>query len=218
MDTAKNFLPVGSDRDEQILIEGTDIKKCHADYCYTPGFFGKKKIGYRKYYFKYVRLDDWDKILFFAEKTDGRDKKIYALGSRAKEFLRKKWIPDFSPNWGVESLLKEKLRFLYSDYRFQFKLFEFDKLLDEDGEFLFYGPVYAYCFYRENICINIVELVQRQDLWVKITPSCVEDISYIERGKPDLANNIYDLDRYAEALQREAREKGSIYGTDVSLA
>ena len=52
MDTAKNFLPVGSDRDEQILIEGTDIKKCHADYCYTPGFFGKKKIGYRKYYFK----------------------------------------------------------------------------------------------------------------------------------------------------------------------
>lgn len=210
------FSYAGNSADSRIIIEGIDIKEYQAKYCCRQRLFCKKKIKFGPYRFQYIRLNGGNNVLLFAEKVRGARQDFYEINAELKEFVNKIWKPDFSLNWEVEKSLKEKLGFLCTDYNFNFTSFEFEKLLDENGRFWFYGPVYVYCFYRDNICINIVELVQRQDLWIKITDECRKDIRYIEGGLADKKNNIYNLEQYAAALRSEASTKRTIYGIKIN--
>ena len=74
--------------------------------------------------------------------------------------------------------------------------------LDKNGKFIFYGPLNAYQFYNENLCINILHLVQRDDYNVYITDKKSADQVFIKNGTEIPSELAYHLPLLAEEVKQ----------------
>lgn len=112
----------------------------------------------------------------------------------------------------MENRLRRIFYFLLNDYGFHFDKSDLGNVVNKDGEFVFYGPLLAYCLYNDNICFNILLLVQRQDCEIYITESHKNDQIYIRNGTRVSDVLAYDLDRFAVEVKNAIINGVEFYG------
>ena len=76
----------------------------------------------------------------------------------------------------------------------------------------FYGPLNAYQFYNENLCINILHLVQRDDYSVYITNKKSADQLFIINGNEIPSDLAYNLPLLAEEFKKAVTNHNVLYG------
>ena len=88
-------------------------------------------------------------------------------------------------------------------------------MVDETGKRWFYGPYNCYYFYNDKVCINFVNLVQRQDWDVYITEEVLSDQNLIRKGKKVPTELCYNWSLLASAIKDEAANSNSIFGINL---
>lgn len=84
-------------------------------------------------------------------------------------------------------------------------------LVDKNGKLWFYGPLNAYQLYNDNLCINIVNLVQRGDFDIYITEKPSADQHYIFDGLHLPSQMAYDLPLFASQIRKELSSNRTIF-------
>ncbi len=136
------------------------------------------------------------------------------MGFLSKLFKKK----DKRPNQiccDKEAYLMKFLDFLISEYGFKFSKKELGNLVDENGKLWFYGPYNCYYFYNENTCINILNLVQRQDWNIYITKDVLSDQNQINKGTEISSKYCYDLKLFASVIKHEIETHNTIFGFKI---
>ena len=115
-----------------------------------------------------------------------------------------KWIANlFKPIPDqIEERLLSLFNFLLNSYGFSYSKEELGNAVDKSGKFEFYGPLNAYQFYNENLCINILHLVQRDDYNVYITDKKSTDQVFIINGIEIPSELAYNLPLLAEEVKQ----------------
>ena len=115
-----------------------------------------------------------------------------------------KWIATFSslPPDKIEERLLLLFDFLLNTYGFSYSKEELGNAVDKSGNFLFYGPLNAYQFYNENVCINILHLVQRDDYNVYITNQKSVDQVLMRNGTEVPSELAYNLPSLADEVKQ----------------
>ena len=116
---------------------------------------------------------------------------------------------------GKETNLMMYFTFLLTDYKFKFDKLELGDMVDETGKRWFYGPYNCYYFYNDKVCINFVNLVQRQDWDVYITEEVLSDQNLIRKGKKVPTELCYNWSLLASAIKDEAAKSNSIFGINL---
>ena len=114
-----------------------------------------------------------------------------------------------------ETNLMMYFTFLLTDYKFKFDKLELGDMVDETGKRWFYGPYNCYYFYNDKVCINFVNLVQRQDWDVYITEKVLSDQNLIRKGKKVPTELCYNWSLLASAIKDEAANSNSIFGINL---
>lgn len=114
-----------------------------------------------------------------------------------------------------EKNLMNYFTFLLTDHKFKFDKLELGDMVDENGKRIFYGPFNCYYFYNDRICINFMNLVQRQDWYVYITEEVLSDQNLICKGKKVPDELCYNWSLFATALKHEIERNNSIF--DIQL-
>lgn len=112
----------------------------------------------------------------------------------------------------TEERLLNLFDFMLRDFGFSYAREELGNALDKDGNFIFYGPLNAYQFYNEKLCISILHLVQRDDYNVFITDKKSDDQVYIINGVEVPSRLAYDLPLFANELKESFLNGGDLYG------
>ena len=106
--------------------------------------------------------------------------------------------------------------FLIKEYGFKFDKIELGDLRDENGKLWFYGPFNCYSFYNDYICINFMNLVQRQDWYITITKELSKDQIYIKKGQPVDDKYCYNWSLLSTTIKNEIENNKSIFGNLIS--
>lgn len=106
--------------------------------------------------------------------------------------------------------------FLLTEYNFKFDKLELGDWVDENVKRLFYGPYNCYYFYNEKICINFMNLVQRQDWGVFIANEVISDQTIIRKGKKVPSNLCYNWSLFASTIKSEIKNSNSIFGIKLN--
>ena len=114
-----------------------------------------------------------------------------------------------------EKNLMNYFTFLLTDHKFKFDKLELGDMVDENGKRIFYGPFNCYYFYNDRICINFMNLVQRQDWYVYITEEVLSDQNLICKGKKVPVELCYNWSLFAAVLKNEIERNNSIF--DIQL-
>ncbi|MBR3815561.1 MAG: hypothetical protein IKJ27_02415 [Clostridia bacterium] len=125
-----------------------------------------------------------------------------------------KWIANlFKPTPDkIEERLLSIFDFLLNTYGFSYSKVELGNAVDKSGKFIFYGPLNAYQFYNENLCINILHLVQRDDYDVYITCKKSADQVFIINGIEVPSELAYNLPLLAEKVKQAVANHSELYG------
>lgn len=115
----------------------------------------------------------------------------------------------------AEKLLK-RFDFLFKDYGFKLEKIDLGNAIDENGKFFFYGPVYCYYIYNDDVCINILNLVQRQDYNIYITKNKSDDQTYIRKGVSVEGEYAYNIGLFATYIKASIESTGEIYGFKIN--
>ena len=115
----------------------------------------------------------------------------------------------------TELKIKEIFNFLFAEYDFSFAKINLGNLVDKEGNLIFYGPLYAYQIYNDNLCINIVNLVQRQDYDIYITKKPENDQHHIFKGFRLSSYLAYHLQEFAIEIKSELLNSGTICGKKI---
>lgn len=128
-----------------------------------------------------------------------------------------KWIKKLfePPIDKIEIEIKTLFQFLIDDYGFTFAKADLGNLVDERGKLIFYGPLYVYQLYNNNLCINIVNLVQREDYDIYITEDHTNDQHYIFDGLQLPSYLAYHLQEFANEIKVELLNTGTIFGKNI---
>ena len=128
-----------------------------------------------------------------------------------------KWIKELfkPPVDRTEIRIREQFQFMFVDYGFSFDKVDLGNLVDKNGKVKFYGPLIAYQIYNENLCINIVNLVQRGDFDIYITEKASADQHYIFDGMLLPSNFAYDLPLFASQVKSELSRSKTIFGKTI---
>ena len=128
-----------------------------------------------------------------------------------------KWIKKlFEPTVDKTELrINELFRFLSDDYGFSFAKVDLGNLVDKNGKLIFYGPLNAYQIYNDNLCINIMNLVQRGDFDIYITEKLSADQHYIFDGLSLPSHLAYDLPLFASQIKSELLSSKTIFGKNI---
>ena len=115
-----------------------------------------------------------------------------------------KWIANlFKPTPDkIEERLLSLFDFLLNTYGFSYSKVELGNAVDKSGKFIFYGPLNAYQFYNENLCINILHLLQRDDYNVYITDKKSADQVFIKNGTEIPSELAYNLPSLADEIKQ----------------
>ena len=125
------------------------------------------------------------------------------------ELIKKLFKP---PVDKTEVEIKTIFQFLFDDYNFSFSKIDLGNLVDKNGKLIFYGPLYAYQIYNNNICINIVNLVQRGDYDIYITENRSTDQHYIFDGLHLPSYLAYHRQIFANEIKNELTNSKTIFG------
>lgn len=156
--------------------------------------------GFRiKKIFKFIKPKVLDKIFW----VDGFDTYIY------RENINKKISCDNSLS------LLNYFSFLVKEYNFKFDKVSLGDLKDETGKLWFYGPYNCYYFYNDVLCINFLNLVQRQDWWITITEKPSNCQKYIHDGKRIDKKYYYDWEFLASVMKTDIQSKKEIFGCSI---
>lgn len=112
----------------------------------------------------------------------------------------------------VEERVRELFDFLLKNYGFLYSKENLGNAMDKNGKFIFYGPLTAYQFYNNNVCINILHLVQRDDYNVYITNKKSTDQAFIINGTEVPACLAYNLPLFAKKIEESILSCGELYG------
>ena len=115
----------------------------------------------------------------------------------------------------TELRIKELFQFLFDDYGFSYAKTDLGNLVDKSGKIIFYGPLYAYQIFNNNLCINIVNLVQRGDYDIYITEKQTFDQHYIFDGLKLPSKLAYDLPLFSNQIKTELLSCKTIFGKDI---
>ena len=128
-----------------------------------------------------------------------------------------KWIKQLfkPPVDKTELRIKDLFRFLFDDYGFSYAKINLGNLVDKNGKIIFYGPLYAYQIYNDNLCINIVNLVQRDDYDIYITENQSEDQHYIYGGMRLPSHLAYDLSLCSSQIKTELINCKTIFEKNI---
>ena len=160
----------------------------------------------------------------FNETADGfKIKKIFRLFKPT--FLNKTfWADGFDTYYfdrisnilccDEEKMLMKHFDFLINDYGFKFDKLNLGNMVNENGKLIFYGPYNCYYFYNNKICINFINLVQRQDWEIYITQYISADQNFIKKGR-DLPGYCYKMPLMASVIKKELEEKKTILGFNI---
>lgn len=119
-----------------------------------------------------------------------------------------------APDTTEENLLK-LFSFLLNTYGFSYSKEELGDAVDKSGMFIFHGPLNAYQFYNENLCINILHLVQRDDYNVYITDKKRSDQVFIINGIEIPSELAYNLPLLAKEIEESILNYGTLYGYNI---
>ena len=128
-----------------------------------------------------------------------------------------KWIQRLfkPPVDETELRIKELFQFLIDVYGFSYVKTDLGNLVDKSGKIIFYGPLYAYQIFNNNLCINIVNLVQRDDYDIYITEKQTLDQHYIFDGLKLPSKLAYDLPLFSNQIKTELLSCKTIFGKDI---
>ena len=128
-----------------------------------------------------------------------------------------KWIKKLfkPPVDRTEIRIREQFQFMFDDYGFSFAKVDLGNLVDKNGKVIFYGPLVAYQIYNENLCINIVNLVQRGDFDIYMTEKVSADQHYILDGMMLPSNFAYDRTLFANQVKSELLSSKTIFGKNI---
>ena len=129
--------------------------------------------------------------------------------------MYKKYLKDNSFNYNQKMRIQKKFGFLINDYGFKFDETNLGNLIDDDGELVFYGPLICYYFYNENICLNFMYLVQRQDWYISITKKVSNDQIYISKGYKVEEQYCYNFGLLAAVIKSDIIENNEIFGNPI---
>ena len=115
-----------------------------------------------------------------------------------------------------EKKLMKYFTFLLTGYNFKFDKLELGDLVDENGKRWFYGPYNCYYFYNGKVCINFMNLVQRQDWSIYITHEVLSDQNLIKKGKEVPGELCYDWHLFASLIKEELVKNNSIFGNKIN--
>ena len=114
-----------------------------------------------------------------------------------------------------EKELMKYFSFLLTEYQFKFDKLELGDRVDENGKLWFYGPYNCYYFYNDKVCINFMNLVQRQDWSVYITHEVLSDQNLINKGKEVPGKLCYNWLLLASVMKEELAKNNSIFGIQL---
>ncbi|MBR6777605.1 MAG: hypothetical protein IKM27_07650 [Clostridia bacterium] len=121
------------------------------------------------------------------------------------------------PRDKFEDGIKSAFAPLFEEYGFCFAKTDLGNAVDRNGKFFFYGPLNAYFIYNDDVCINMLYLMQRREWSVYFTEQYKEDQLYIINGTavPEYlyAHNYEgDFRPFAAVIRSEIASVGSIFG------
>lgn len=124
------------------------------------------------------------------------------------------------PRDEFEDGIKSAFTPLFEEYGFRFAKTDLGNAVDRNGKFVFYGPLNAYFIYNDDVCINMLYLMQRQEWSVFITKEYKEDQVYIINGTavPEYlyAHNFEgDFRPFAAMIRSEIASGGSFCGYKI---
>ncbi len=136
------------------------------------------------------------------------------------------WIDGFDTYYYVENINKkitcdetysimEHFSFLVKEYNFKFDKIALGDMRDENGKLWFYGPFNCYSFYNENVCINFMNLVQRQDWYITITKELSNDQTYIRKGQKIGKEYEYNWKLLASVIKNDIKQFKTIFGNSI---
>ena len=115
-----------------------------------------------------------------------------------------------------EKRLMKYFSFLLTEYQFKFDKLELGDMVDENGKLWFYGPYNCYYFYNDKVCINFINLVQRQDWEVYITHEVLSDQNLIKKGEEVPGKLCYNWVLLASVIKEELANNNSIFGIQLN--
>ena len=115
-----------------------------------------------------------------------------------------------------EKNLMKYFAFLLTEYGFRFDKLELGDLVDENGKRWFYGPYNCYYFYNDKVCVNFMNLVQRQDWNVYVTDAVLSDQNLIKKGKEVPGELCYNWSLLASTIKKELAESQTILGIKIN--
>ncbi len=114
-----------------------------------------------------------------------------------------------------EQKLMKFFSFLLTEYNFKFDKLELGNMIDDNGKLWFYGPYNCYYFYNDVICINFLNLVQRQDWNVYITSNVLSNQNLIKKGKEVPSEYCYNWSLLKASIRNELKEQKTIFGVNI---
>ena len=110
-----------------------------------------------------------------------------------------------------EKDLMNYFSFLLTEYNFKFDKLDLGDLVDEDGKLWFYGPYNCYYFNNDKVCINFMNLVQRQDWYIYVTSEVLADQNLIMKGKAVRGELCYNWSLLASVMKEELANNKSLF-------
>lgn len=152
-------------------------------------------------------------------------KKVFKL-FKPKLLDKTLWEEGFNTYVWVENINKkitcdetysimEHFSFLVKEYNFKFDKIALGDMRDENGKLWFYGPFNCYSFYNENVCINFMNLVQRQDWYITITKELSNDQTYIRKGQKIGNEYEYNWELLASVIKNDIENNGKVFGNSI---
>ena len=115
-----------------------------------------------------------------------------------------------------EKRLMKYFSFLLTEYQFKFDKLELGDMVDENGKLWFYGPYNCYYFYNDKVCINFINLVQRQDWEVYITHEVLSDQNLIKKGEEVPGKLCYNWVLLVSVIKEELANNNSFFGIQLN--
>ena len=115
-----------------------------------------------------------------------------------------------------EKDLMKHFAFLLTEHNFKFDKLELGNRVDENGKLWFYGPYNCYYFYNDKVCVNFLNLVQRQDWNVYVTDEVLSDQNLIKKGKEVSEELCYNWSLLASTIRKELAESQTILGIKIN--
>ena len=136
------------------------------------------------------------------------------------------WIDGFDTYYYVENISKKiscdetrrimkHFSFLIKEYGFKFDKIELGDLRDENGKLWFYGPFNCYSFFNDNLCINFMNLVQRQDWYITITKEPSSDQIYLKKGQSIEDRYCYNWYLLSSVIKNDIKQFKTIFGNSI---